>query len=115
LGQVKSTLVVDDIDFENLLEFVFKGTKFTYKLVDDVYLIGEQSKEGLRSSEFIQLERRTIESVVSTLPQALVSDVELHEFPELNGILASGSKPLIQELKAVIRKLDKTVPGCREF
>ena len=110
LDQIQANLVADNIDFDTLLEHLFKGTKFTFKKTEELYLIGKQDSEGLRSTELIQLERRPVESVVETLPQALLGDVEIHEFPELNGILVSGSKPLIEELKHVIRKLDKVVP-----
>ena len=110
LDQVTANVVADNIDFDTLLEHLFKGTKFTFKKTNELYFIGEQDSQGLRTTELIQLERRPVESVVQTLPQALVSDVEIHEFPELNGILVSGSKPLIEELKQVIRKLDKIVP-----
>ena len=108
--QIKTTLFSDSIDFDSLLKHMFKGQKFTVKHVDDLYIIGEQTTEGLRTTELIQLENRTIETVLTTLPKSLTQGIELQEFVELNGILASGSKPAIMELKEVIRKLDKVVP-----
>lgn len=107
---VITTLFAESIDFENLLKHAFMGTKYTSKKVDDLYLIGLQTTEGLRVSELIQLENRTIETVMSTLPKALIKDVEIQEFVELNGLLISGSKPALEELKLIIRKLDKVVP-----
>lgn len=108
--EVIVSLNSSNIDFDNLLDHIFKGTRYTSKKVDNLYLVGLQTTEGLRTTELIQLENRTIETVLNTLPKAFVQDVEMQEFVELNGILVSGSKPILEELKLVIRKLDKVVP-----
>lgn len=108
--EVLGTLYSDSMTFDDLLNHIFKGTRYTFKKLDDMYLVGLQTTEGLRATELIQLENRTIETVLNTLPKAYVQDVEMQEFVELNGILVSGSRPVLEELKQVIRKLDKVVP-----
>ena len=105
-----TTLVVNAITFDELLDHVFKGKPSTYKKIDDVYLIGNQNSEGLRSTELIQLENRTIETVLETLPKDLTTNVELKEFIELNGFVATGSKSGISALKEYVRQIDKVVP-----
>ncbi len=108
--EVIATIFADEIDFDSLLKHVFRGKKFAVKNIEDFYLIGKETTAGLRATELIQLENRTIESVLATLPKSLTQDVEIQEFVELNGMLVSGSQPVIMELKHVIRKLDKVVP-----
>lgn len=108
--EIASTISSDQMDFDTLLDHVFKGKKFTVNVKDNFYLIGKETSAGLRTSELIQLENRTIESVLATLPKSLTQDVDIQEFVELNGMLVSGSKPVIEELRHVIRKLDKVVP-----
>lgn len=105
-----TTLVVNEITFDELLDHVFIGKNSTYKKTDDFYLIGDQNGEGLRSTELIQLENRTIETVLETLPKDLIENVELKEFIELNGFVVSGSRPRILELKEYIKQIDKVVP-----
>ncbi|WP_168796298.1 type II secretion system protein GspD [Flagellimonas onchidii] len=105
-----TTLVSEMITFEDLLDHVFKGKKFTYKKTGDFYLIGDQNVEGLRSTELIQLENRTIETVLETLPKDLVENVEIKEFFELNGFVISGSRPRILEIKEYIKEIDVVVP-----
>ncbi|WP_082995059.1 MULTISPECIES: type II secretion system protein GspD [Aquimarina] len=105
-----TTLVVNEITFDELLDHVFMGKNSTYKKTDDFYLIGDQNGEGLRSTELIQLENRTIETVLETLPKNLIENVELKEFIELNGFVVSGSRPRILELKEYIKQIDKVVP-----
>lgn len=105
-----TTLVTDMITFDDLLDHVFKGKQFTFKKTGDFYLIGEQNVEGLRSTELIRLENRTIETVLETLPKDLIQNVEIKEFFELNGFVVSGSRPRILEIKEYIKEIDVIVP-----
>ncbi|SNZ01698.1 type II secretion system protein GspD [Flagellimonas pacifica] len=105
-----TTLVSEMMTFDDLLDHVFKGKNFTYKKTGDFYLIGDQNVEGLRSTELIQLENRTIETVLETLPKDLLENVEIKEFFELNGFVISGSRPRILEIKEYIKEIDVVVP-----
>lgn len=106
----KTTLLADNITFDDLLEHVFKGKKYTYKKQDNLYLIGEQVTEGLRATEIIQLENRSIESVQQSLPKVFGEKLEIKEFVELNGLIVSGPKTIVEELKVYIKQIDKVVP-----
>ncbi|WP_040254167.1 type II secretion system protein GspD [Psychroserpens mesophilus] len=107
---VNTTLIASAITFDDLLNHLFKGEKYTYKIVDDLYLIGEHVTEGLRTTELIQLENRSIETVFRTLPATLTQNLEVKEFIELNGFVVSGSKTYIDEFKEYIREIDLVVP-----
>jgi type IV pilus assembly protein PilQ len=106
----KITLQANNITFEDLLEHIFKGKKYTYKKKDNFYLIGEQGTEGLRVTEVIPLQNRSIESVMYSLPKVFFEKVEIKEFLELNSLIVSGSKNLIEEMKLYIQQIDKVVP-----
>ena len=106
----KTTLSADNITFDELLENIFKGKKYTYKKQDNLYLIGEQATEGLRVTEMIQLENRSIESVLASLPKIFSEKLEIKEFVELNGLIVSGAKSILEELKVYIKQIDKVVP-----
>ncbi|MDW8850100.1 type II and III secretion system protein [Flavobacterium sp. MMLR14_040] len=106
----KTTLSVDNITFDELLANIFKGKKYTYKKQDNFYLIGEEATEGLRITEMIQLENRSIESVINTLPKVFSEKLEIKEFIELNGLIVSGSRSILEELKVYIKQIDKVVP-----
>ncbi|SHI73749.1 type II secretion system protein D (GspD) [Mesonia phycicola] len=106
----QTTFSANQISFDDLLIHLFKGKNFTYKNINGLYVIGEHNTEGLRETELIQLQNRTLESVLSTLPQKLLEGVEIKEVIELNGLIASGSLPKIIELKNYIREIDQVVP-----
>lgn len=108
--EMKTTLVGANMTFEELLYHMFKESAFTFKNIDGFYLIGDQNGKGLRSTELIQLEDRAVESIMETLPPNLLSNIEVKEVLELNGLMVSGSRPRIEELKAYIKEIDKVVP-----
>lgn len=106
----KTTLVADNITFDELLQHIFKGKKYTYKKQENYYLIGEQAVEGLRATELIQLENRSIEAVLTSLPRVFSEKLEIKEFVELNGLIVSGAKTIVDELRLYIKQIDKVVP-----
>ncbi len=107
---ISTTIVATEISFDELLDHMFKGTPYTFKNSNGLYIIGNQNGEGLRSIELIQLKDRTVETVIATLPAALLTGIETREIIELNGIMVSGSRPRINELKNYIHEIDKVVP-----
>ncbi|HEX8017507.1 MAG TPA: type II and III secretion system protein, partial [Flavobacterium sp.] len=102
----KTTLSADNITFDDLLANIFKGKKYTFKKQDNFYLIGEEATEGLRITEMIQLENRSIESIINTLPKVFSEKLEIKEFTELNGLIVSGSRSILEELKVYIKQID---------
>lgn len=106
----KATLNVANISFEDLLRKLLNGTKYSYKLENRTFIIGEQKSEGLRSTQLIKLENRTIENVKSSIPKDLITDLELFEFIELNAFVVSGSSRRIEELKTFLYSIDQVVP-----
>lgn len=106
----KTSLLADNLTFDELLENIFKGKKYTFKKQNNYYLIGEQATEGLRATELIQLENRSIESVLTSLPRVFSEKLEIKEFVELNGLIVSGAKSIVDELRVYIKQIDKVVP-----
>lgn len=106
----KTSLMADDITFDELLEHILKGKKYSYKREGEFYLIGEQVTEGLRAIEMIPLENRSVELVMASLPKVFSDKLEIKEFIELNGLIVSGARSIIDELKVYLKQIDKVVP-----
>lgn len=106
----KANLDLKDVRFDELVEMVFNGTAFGAKEQDGVYLIGENKSEGLRHTEMVRLENRTIESVVEAIPKDLLTDVEVKKFEELNGLIITSSRRKIDLLKDFLASIDVVVP-----
>lgn len=105
-----TSLSVENVSFGELLGHVMNGTDYTFKKNENYYLIGNRETEGLRANELIQLENRSIETIKDLIPAELLKGLEIKEFVELNGLIASGSYLQIQELREFLRSIDQVVP-----
>lgn len=107
-GQI--TLQLKNIPYEDLMRYIFLGTNYTFKNENGIYLLGERSRENIRSTEVIPVVHRSVEKMLEFIPAELRKDVELKTFNDLNSFIISGSKPRIEEFKNFIADIDKRVP-----
>ncbi|MEO9531924.1 MAG: type II and III secretion system protein [Crocinitomicaceae bacterium] len=105
-----ATLDVEGLTFAQLLSHLLNGSTFTHLEDDRLFLIGSRNGEGLRGSELIQLQNRTIETVLEFIPADLTQDLVVNKFVELNGLIVTGSAYDIRELKEFIHSIDVVVP-----
>ncbi|WP_345954232.1 hypothetical protein [Mucilaginibacter sp. PAMB04168] len=101
---------VTDVTYENFLSALFKGTEYTFSLDKGIYLIGERKLEGLRTNKVIQLQNRSIDTVLAMIPTEWKRGVEIKEFREQNTLLLSGSRPQIAEIESLVKQIDLLVP-----
>jgi type IV pilus assembly protein PilQ len=106
----KATLELKDVSFEDLIGRLFNGTKYSFTKDSDLYIIGEIKQEGIRKTDLIRIENRTIESVKTAIPKELLEELEISEFVELNGLIVTGGERKIEELKRFITQIDVVVP-----
>lgn len=106
----KTSFEVNNITFPELLSMLFTGSKYSFKEDNRVFLIGETKTEGIRVTELIRMENRTIENVKASIPKELTADLDVSEFLELNGLVVSGSGRKIEELKQFLSSIDVVVP-----
>jgi type IV pilus assembly protein PilQ len=64
----------------------------------------------LRSLKVIQLQNRSIDTIVTMIPAEWKQGIEIKEFREQNAILVSGSGARIAEVESLIKQLDVLVP-----
>ena len=105
-----ATLSLAGASLDQVLKNLFKGSKYTYRNDQGVYLLGPRDMEGLRRVAIVNLKYRPTEKVIELMPQALKEGVELKEFVELNRIIISGSSERIQEIQEFIGEIDRPVP-----
>ena len=105
-----ATLNVKNVSFEKLLELLFDGTDFTYKLQNQIYLIGEKKVQELKCSRVIQLQYRTVEKLSEIIPADVKKDIEVKEFTDLNSLVVTGPSTRLDEIEKFIKEVDKVVP-----
>lgn len=104
------SLKLENVTYEEFLNYIFRGTNLTYKLDGDIYLIGDRGMEGLRQTKTVQLQYRSAKEIDQVIPKELTDKVEMFPFLELNSIILSGSAPNIREVEAFLKSIDKLVP-----
>lgn len=106
----KVTLDLEKVSYDQLLTHILQGTEYTFKKDKDIYLIGDKKLEGLRSTKVVQLQHRSVKDMLEIIPAALVENVQVQEFIELNSFILSGASFNIQEVESFIKNIDKKVP-----
>lgn len=106
----KANLDLKNVTFEELLSNLFMTTKYNVSLNEEIYLIGERKMEGIRKTELVRMENRSIEKVKETIPKDLLTEVEITEFLDLNGLIVTGSDRGVEELKKYLSSIDIVVP-----
>ncbi|CAM1359177.1 type II and III secretion system protein [Tenacibaculum xiamenense] len=109
-GGDRASFSIKNASYKDVLEHILKGTKFTFKKEGDYFLIGNKTTEGMRMTEVIKMKNRTIENVLKSIPQRIVSELEVKEFIELNALVVTGHFSAISELRAFLTQIDKSVP-----
>lgn len=105
------TVNVKRMNFDQLLELIFRTTSYTYRYDDGVYVIGDRNQEGLRQVEVVRLEYRSIDGMEKEIPAELNKGVEIKVLKDLNSLVLTGSRPVIVEIKKFLLDLDKPVPN----
>ncbi|MGZ3919078.1 MAG: type II secretion system protein GspD [Bacteroidia bacterium] len=105
-----TTVSVKDVSYDDFLKILFNGTSYTFKKDGGIYLFGDRNIEGLRVNKLVQLKNRTISKITDFLPAELKKDVDIKVFPDLNGLILSGSQPRINEIQTFLREIDLVVP-----
>lgn len=104
------SLKLNNVTYEDFLNYILQGTNLTYKLDQDIYLIGDRGMEGLRQTKTVQLQYRSAKEIETVIPPAILEKVDYYPFLELNALILSGSAPNIKEVEDFLRDIDKLVP-----
>lgn len=104
------TIIADSIGYEQLLQIAYKGTKYSYRNVKGIYLLGEEQTTGMHETKLIPLEFRTVNKIKEIIPKKIQDNAEIIEFKELNSVLVTGTPEKVTEVETFLMTIDKTVP-----
>lgn len=106
----KVTCTIQNAGFESALTTLFKGTSYSYKLDNRIYLIGDQKSIELKDTRVIPLLFRPVPEISKNIPSHLKDGLEVIEFAELNSVIVSGPPQKVSDFERYIKEIDKTVP-----
>ena len=104
------TVKCENVPIETAFNYLFKGTKFTFKKEDGAYIIGNSDSKNLDNTELVKLQYLRADKVKEQLPLALVKDVSVGVSLEHNALILNGLNDNINGLVDYIHSIDQPVP-----
>ncbi|HZW40270.1 MAG TPA: hypothetical protein VFF33_13310 [Ignavibacteriaceae bacterium] len=107
---VNITAKFNELPIDKAFSYLFYGTEFTYKVDDDLFIIGAKNGKNLENTKLIRLKFLRSDKVLTKLPQYLTQSVNVNTSLEHNALIVSGNIESISSLEDYIEVIDKPVP-----
>ncbi len=104
-----STMKVNDVSIESALQFLFRGTDYTFWVNNGIYFIGPQSMQVADNSRLIVLKHLKAEEVMEILPESLIKNAQLKLVKSQNAIMVLGTYETIDGLNHYVNQVDLPV------
>lgn len=103
---------MDSVLFEDFLNIALESSNLSYSVSSSgIYLIGTQQSEGLSTAQVFAFKNRSVEGVEEIIPQALIKQVQVKAFNDMNALIITGSDKTTQKLISFLKQIDKAVPN----
>jgi type IV pilus assembly protein PilQ len=97
------------LTFDQALDYVFKGTNYTYRREGKVYFIGDKNLSGIASTQLVRLKHIKAEGIIDLLPPAMASKATLKVVKEQNGLMVVGAQDVIREVEDFVAQIDHPI------
>jgi len=105
-----ASMQLRNVNIEDILNSLFGGTEIGFRKTNNIYLIGERNLFDFNEHKVIQLENRSMETLLEYIPEDITRNLNIIEFPELNSLLVSGAAYQINIFENFVREIDQVVP-----
>ena len=109
------TAKINNLSIDDALNYIFRGTSFTYRKEGDIYIIGDKATSGIASTKLIRLEHIRSDVVIELIPQSIIQNATVQVIKEQNGLMVIGTNDIILELENFINEIDFPTPVQRYF
>ncbi|MDP4209200.1 MAG: type II and III secretion system protein [Bacteroidota bacterium] len=106
----EATFTLKRVTFPSLLQNLFQNSNFAYQQKNGVYVISDNKSSELKDFKVIQLQNRTIDTLLTIVPADLKKDLEIKTFVELNSVMVGGLPEKIMAFEKFLRTVDVVVP-----
>lgn len=107
-GEVNTQM--SGVTYYETLHTILNGSGLVCKKNGSIYIIGNKDTPELMTQSMIQLQYRSVDSVLSVIPKDIRADVQIIEYREQNSLLLSGPGNEVLQTEKYIRSIDKRVP-----
>lgn len=104
------TAKLNNQTLEETFAYLFRGTNYTYRKEDDIYIIGDKNISGIASTKLIRLDHIRADVVIEMLPASIRDGATVQVVKEQNGLMVIGTNDIIFELESFIDEIDYPTP-----
>lgn len=96
--------------FNDIITSLIIGSDLTVSNINSISIIGARKSSDLMTQRIVQLEYRSVDSLVYALPKDLLDQVQIRPFVELNSVFLSGPQERVSTAESFIKAIDQLVP-----
>lgn len=104
------TLKFSDIPLELALYFIFRGSEFTYKFENGIWLVGAKSSKILDDVRLLRIKHNKVAKIKEQIPASLLTAVTHSVYPDQNALILHGNNDNINKIVEFVTAIDKPVP-----
>lgn len=110
IPNVNVSLRCNNVTLDKALEYLFKGTEFTFKKDKEIYLVGSKTSKSLDDTKLLKLNYLRADKIKEKLPNGLTPSLSINVSVEHNALVVSGNYENILNLEEYLATIDKPVP-----
>lgn len=104
------TAKTTDLSIDQTLNYMFRGTSFTFRKEDGIYIIGDKGTSGIASTKLLRLKHIRSDVVLELIPPSILQNASIQVIKEQNGLMVIGTNDIILELESFINEIDFPTP-----
>ncbi|MCB5252612.1 MAG: secretin and TonB N-terminal domain-containing protein [Candidatus Cloacimonetes bacterium] len=98
------------LSLDEALSYLLKGTDYTYKHENNIYIVGDKKNNSLVTSKLIKLKHIKAEGILDLFPESLKKNSTIQIIKEQNALMVLGTNDLIGELQFYVDQIDYPTP-----
>lgn len=100
----------NDVTLKQVLKFLFKGTKFSYKFDKGAIIIGSAESKELEITKLLKLNYLQADKLKEKLPAELLKSANVNVSLEHNALIVTGNQEDIDRIENYVAAVDQPVP-----
>ncbi len=105
-----ATIKCTEVSVEKAMNYLLKGTNFTFKHENETFVIGETGNKNLDNVRLVKLFHLRADIVEEKIPKELFSGVNITISKEHNALILTGENETITNLENYVSEIDQPVP-----
>lgn len=107
---VNVTLKCVDMPVEKAFYYLFRGTEFTYKIDEGIYIIGNKTSKSMENTKLVRLNYLQADKIKEKIPAGITQNVLVQVIPEHNALVLNGTVENLESVEEYLHAIDQPVP-----